>query len=297
MSIRTNLGRVLNIGGDKRGDWTRKTLSACSKAFDKSMSSSMPIPSQSMEINVNNQGNPATLYISDDVYQTIRNIAQLQYQVDKIREDMNRNGRTINFYCTGYVLDSGDYVITGISVPIVDYIKSTGKYKNQLAYGIATAKIPAAFHIESTAPMMDYLKNTVVNNNPYLAKNFAIYGVTKSRLSDKDNLNNCFTLKEVADSIIPEISTSRDVASGVLSITPVTENFSTTPQGERVVETISMNSLECLVTHYSKNSDNTVKPLFLEQVTRACTMNSKQSISIGESSQPYALDDFISYLE
>jgi hypothetical protein len=307
MAIRTNKDRVLNIGNHNttfdptydRSDWTHTSLLACARAFSPNFELSMPIPSQCMQINNKHDNTASTLYITDNVYKKIFALSQIQYQLDKIisNSDKLKTPKHIDFYATGYLLDSGDFAIDNLQIPIIDYIQNKSKDIRAIAHSIATTKIPSAFHIESSSPMIDYLRTThIPTDKHHLKKLFALYGTTKSRLENLNNqeFNNCFSLKEIADSIVPEIPTHEEIVSGALIIPPAIESYLPNEYGAKELVSTMLNSLECLVTEYSKHpKNNTVKPLYLERIVNCATIETSKSISIGNTLQPAYLDDYI----
>ena len=172
---------------------------------------------------------------------------------------LHLKGQELEFCCTGYVNNNGEYVINNIVVPKTSFLTAKeGEVKFNKLYSHIMHK---KSHEEVIDTMNNHLRNYEIENNPKAQKALAILGTT--RASEKQgNDRYCPTLSDIANSTFPKgVQLKHEIATGTMVITPE-------------------NGLEVVAIDYSLDKNNLVHSIGISNIPSCTVKNKNYVISI-----------------
>jgi hypothetical protein len=251
----TSIKRTLN------NLYHNKTMAKYFNCF-KQLNSSTPIPNQALPIDFNKYGEESILYFTHNATKKLQFINDIAYKQTEARTQNKKTDREIEFYCIGYVGDTGDYVIEDITIPALDFFRDRKTHKINYEK-LFLYPIPSDVHTITTTEMSEFVRCFNMSKNNYRKKNLALYGTTRS--TDKyDNARVCPTIKDLSSSIVAgDTLFPNPIATGVLIITPK-EHIPTNKKNDELVN----GSLECLITNYRQTEKGLAYPESLSNINQ-----------------------------
>lgn len=261
------------------------------------LGSSTPIPNQVLATDLNYSRSPSTMFFSKKAYAKLQIIREIDYECTNIRKTEGKADKPLEFVCYGYRDLDGDLFIEDIECPIFEQILTKGKrsFTQKDIRNIALNENISFkdLHTETTCRAFDHLRNCKFANTPVGDELLALLGTTKHTLDELSELSNCFTMKELAESVIPNVKVHEDIATGILAITPksiqkVKTHGIKSPFSTHRYQQVD-GSLECAIISYNRTANNYAKPYHISNVTRAEGITSdgnRVPIKISSSLQP-----------
>lgn len=275
-----NILRVIN--SFKNHPNISQLLKAIDNKFPKyDLGANTPFTNQALET-ATRQGEPTCLYFDEIAAEKLKEIRNLAQEKSNLKRQQKKEDKPIDFVCTGYVDHSGDIMITDISIPAIDIYREQNKNPLTAIYNAIRSKDA---NIETESYYYDYLRNSNIGSKDKIGTMpVALLGTTRPIINTKDGTEYCQKLSEIARAIIPaNVEFDHPIMSGALSVSP--NYIVQTPFGNRVAD----GSLECTLITYDKNTNNTLKPTNLTNVTRCQQIKPDGKLSIvdiSKSKQP-----------
>lgn len=293
-----NIERLLNGISRSPSNVEEVMESIFHKFPEYGISSSTPVPNQVFAPDLNDERDPSTMFFSKKAYSNLKAITEFDYRCTVERESLGKANRPLEFTCYGRRDLDGNIYIENIEVPLFEEYfpgKRTLSQKD-VEYIVRSNDISSRdMHIEATSRAFDFLKNNTFDNVPIENELVALIGTTKHYQKDNPETSNCFTLGEVADSIIPHVKANSNIITGIIAITPKTVEFKK-PRGHKLFSIKDCfyqvnGSLECLIAYYTHKNEKSsyVRPYHLANIVKASVITSngdQEAIKISKSKQP-----------
>ena len=289
-----NLLRLLN--NVRNNIETNKVFTSIDNQYPQSaLGSNTPIPNQAFSTEINAQGHPTSIYFSQNAYNMLQYIRQLDQKCSVLRSSSNLSSRSIDFLCQGYRDFGGDICITKIICPVLDMISQIkfGNKQQELEFLAYDRTAGARTHKINTIEYMNHLLSnyTISTKDPIGTEAIVLLGTTRhTQLNDE--VSNCFKLKELAEAVVKDTTIPGPISTGVISITPSIveiDNISNKSKSMDRDRYLIDGSLECaLITYDRSETSQHVKPNNICNITRAFAIIADKSVplSISKSKQP-----------
>lgn len=289
-----NLLRLINNVCNNNNEIDKVFRGIDRKFPEYGLGSPTPIPNQVLPTDLNDENMPSIIYFSKSAYSKLQKIRDIDHKCSVVRSSKGIADKPLEFALMGYRDWDGNIFINNIEVPIFEQLASSRLSTQKGIEAIATDKNISYkdLHTETTSRVFDYLKNNKFAKSPIGSELVALLGTTKHANKSNPDASNCFTMSELAESVIPNVKVHENITSGILSITPKT--LETNKRSLFSIGTpktyLNDGSLECALVSYLRNEQSGyVKPIGLTNVTRAKGVNARdehESIMISSSSQP-----------
>lgn len=287
------MANLLRLTNNVNNQEIGKVFNSIHKEFSEyNFGSKTPVPNQVLPTDLNDERLPSTIYFSKNAFDQLQRIREIDHQCSALRSSKGISNKPIDFACFGYRDWDGNIFINSIEVPLFEYLASQKlSTKKGIEAIVKDNKIPSKdLHIDATCRVFDYLRENIFTKDPIGSELVALCGTTKHTESIYDAKSNCFTLGELAESVIPNVKVRESITSGMISITPKTVNASRILRKKMCDDTCLIDgSIECALISYVPNGQlGYVKPSTITNVTRAVgiTSNGQVPIRISSSDQP-----------
>lgn len=293
-----NIERLLNGLSKSPSNVDEVMKSIFHKFPEYRISSSTPVPNQVFAPDLNDRRDPSTMYFSKKAFSKLKVITEFDYRCTAERESLGKADRPLEFTCYGYRDWDGDIYIDNIEIPLFEEYfphKRTLTQKDVETIVRNNDVSSRDMHIEATSRAFDFLRNSTFTNAPVGDELVALIGTTKHYQKDNPEASNCFTLGEIADSIIPNVKAKSNIITGILAITPKTMEFKK-PRGRKPFSTKDCfhqvdGSLECLIAYYTNRCEKScyIRPYHLANIVSATGITSNgdmETIKVSQSKQP-----------
>lgn len=285
-----NTNRLLNIRNNNSE--LDKFFKSIAMKYDSRLGINTPVPNHALATELNANGRPATLYFSENAYRMLQFIRNIDHQVSSLRASVGIADQPLEFVCYGYRDFAGDIMIENIDAPILEMMNKlefddNNKRLEYLAY--YSKQFAKDSHIETTSRMYDFLKNLTLTEPAVGQEVVALYGTTKPPIGEKTS--NCFTIKELADAVIPNVPVAGRISTGILAITPKLIEFGRLMRedGNNLSDYLKDGSLECAMISYAMSEKTKkVTPINITNVTQARAIwdSKTHDVQISQSKQP-----------
>jgi len=284
-----NLLRLLNnVRNNKE---VSKVFSSIDKKYPQTaLGATTPISNQLFSPLFNEENEFSKIIFTDHAFAVLNLIREIDHSCSIKRMNTNKSPRPIKFICYGYKDFDGDIIINHIDVPIIEYMRQCKVSRNQEMEFLAHAPIPKELKIDTQSRAYDYLRTNTFSQNPIGQEIVCLFGTTKHKGMDDNNpTDNCFTMSELAEAVIPDVKVADKITSGVIAITPrIMELNKSNLNKSNPRWTFKDGSLECAVIEYEKSEQsNLVRPISIHNLTQAVGIkNGKETdLLISSSSQ------------
>lgn len=287
------MANLLRLTNNVYNQEMKKVLNSIDKEFSEfNFGSKTPIPNQVLPTDLNDERAPSTIYFSKDAFNQLQKIREVDHHCSVLRSSKGISNKPINFACFGYRDWDGNIFINSIEVPLFEYLASQKlSGKKGIEAIVKDNKIPSKeLHTDATCRVFDYLRENRFVKDPIGSELVALCGTTKHTDSLYDAKSNCFTLGELAESVLPNVKVKENITSGMISITPKTIDATRVLRKKMYDDTCLIDgSIECaLISYVPSGQSGYVKPSTITNVTRAIgvTNSGHVPIRISSSDQP-----------